>query len=615
MTIPELIRDRSDLEGLDAYLDAAKRISIDLETTGLRPYHDDFITGTAITWVDHDDEWHSTYIAHYCPQAGPVVEVKEILDVFRYARVWTHHLVRGHNFLFDLRFYGQAGLDLTKVGPVRDTQTLARVVLSADADTAYDKIALKVLADKFELPGGAAESKKLKTLMKKNEWDWCDIPVDILAPYARQDTALVLHVEDRLMPKIDEGQQNILDNEAKLLPVLARMSKRGIYVDTQYLEKIYESEIHDQLQRSIDKVTSVLGHAEVRSNPKLGGSLIELGLPVGTNPRNGNHYLAADDLGQLDHPAIPDVLRLRAYDHHAHVITALLESADSDGYIHTFLSPHSAITGRFGSQDPNLQNIPRDEPRTLRRNGKKVGELHLPSLRKAFTATGANTLLLTDYCQMEAGVLADYANDSAMLAIVNGGGDVHAGTAEALYGQAYRDADAEGKQRMRQNAKGINFSILYGAGVNKLATMLHSTRGKAMAFRQHYFNVFADIFRFVRKQVRNRCLATSTVRNRMGRVYGVKVDRSYIAVNYVVQGTCADLIKRQMIRLDEEGIEMRLQIHDEIVQEVPKDPREVRAKATITEQILEDVGDKLTRVSLRTTSKHGPTWFDAREAV
>jgi DNA polymerase-1 len=609
MIIPELIRVRRDLEGLDDRLACADRVAIDLETTGLKPYHSDIITGTALTWVEGND-WFSTYIAHFCPQAGPVVEVKDILEIYSRAGIWSR-LPRGHNFLFDLRFYGEAGLDLSAVGPCRDTQTLARVVLSADASTAYDHIALKILADKFKLPGGSAESKKLKALMKKHEWDWKDIPVDILAPYARQDTVLTLLVEDALMPKVDAGQQAILDNEAALLPVLARMSARGIKVDTAYLEKVYEEHIFNQLADSTSEVEAVLGHAEIGSNPRLGGSLIELGLPVGTNPRNGNHYLAADDLGQLDHPVIPAVLRMRAYDHHAHVITGLLDSADRHGVVHTFLSPHSAVTGRFGSQDPNLQNIPRDGGRHIRRNSAVVDVLTLPSLRRAFVASPGHTLLLTDYEQMEAGVMADYANDAAMLKIVNDGGDVHAGVAEALYGQAWLDATPERKKEMRQFAKGINFSILYGAGINKLATTLHTTRQKAMAFRQHYFNVFEQIQNFVRVRVRNRCLAVGQVRNIMGRLYGVTVDRSYIATNYLVQGACADLIKRQMVALDALGIDMRLQIHDEIVQEVANDPGTIKEKRHLTESILEDVGDKLKRVRLRTSSKVGATWFDA----
>lgn len=611
--IPELIREYRDMDGLVTHLRDAKRIAVDLETTGLRPYHADIITGVAVGWEDQEGEKHSTYIAIYCPQAGPVVSMPLVLTDLDLGGVWRDDRpVRGHNFLFDLRFMAKAGLDLNIIGPCRDTQTLARIALSANADTAYKRLGLKVLADEYKLPGGAAEGSALKKMMKKNKWDWCDVPVDILAPYARQDVLLTMAVEDIMMAKIDERQMEVVDNESRLLPVIARMSHRGVKIDTEYLERIHKEVIHDKLEKSRRDVIGFLGHDEIRSNPKLGKALLELHLPVGTNARTGHHYLAADDLGQLDHPAIPAILRMRTYDHYATVIAGLLEGADAHDIIHTFLSPHAAITGRFSSQDPNLQNLPRDEPHPIRRKGKTVDELVLPSIRKAFVARRGTTLLLTDYQQMEAAVLADFANDKAMLKIVNSGGDVHAGTARLLF-KGYEAADAEGRKLYRQNAKSINFSILYGAGVNKLATMLHRAQDHARAFRQHYFDVFEEVREFTNVRVRNRITAVGQVRNRMGRLYGVPLDRAYIAVNYLVQGTCADLIKRQMIELDRMSI-LTMQIHDEVGQEVEGDPTMVKAQARLTEKILEDVKDKLTRVNLRTDSKAGPNWAET-EAV
>lgn len=611
--IPELIREFRNMDGLTTHLLHAKRIAVDLETTGLRPYHADIITGVAVGWEDERGELHSTYVAIYCPQGGLVVSMDLMLTELECGGVWRKDRpVRGHNFLFDLRFMARAGLDLSIVGPCRDTQTLARIALSAKADTAYKRLGLKVLADEYKLPGGAAEGKALKKLMKKNEWDWGDIPVEVLAPYARQDVLLTLAVEDIMMAKIDERQMEVVDNESRLLPVIARMSHRGVKINTKYLERIHEEVIHDKLEKSRSDVIGFLGHDDIRSNPKLGKSLLELHLPVGTNARTGHHYLAADDLGQLDHPAIPAILRMRTYDHYATVIAGLLESADAHDIIHTFLSPHAAITGRFSSQDPNLQNLPRDDPHTIRRAGKKVDELVLPSIRKAFISRGGTTLLLTDYQQMEAAVLADFANDTAMLEIVNSGGDVHAGTARLLF-KRYDTADKAGQKLYRQDAKSINFSILYGAGVNKLATMLHRGADHARAFRQRYFDVFEDVREFTRERVKNRVMAVGQVRNRMGRLYGVTMDRSYIAVNYLVQGTCADLIKRQMIALDKVAI-LTMQIHDEVGQEIDENPETVKAQARLTEKILEDVKDKLTRVNLRTDSKAGPNWAET-EAV
>jgi len=276
------------------------------------------------------------------------------------------------------------------------------------------------------------------------------------------------------------------------------------------------------------------------------------------------------------------------------------------GRVHTDFNQIGAATGRVSSQDPNLQNIPVRTPR---------GE----AIRRAFVAPPGAMLLTADYSQIELRLLAHLSGDPAFVEAFEQGGDIHRQTAAIIFGVAQDQVTPE----MRARAKTINFGTIYGQGAFALSRQLGITQDDAKRFIEQYFTRFAGVRAWL-----DRTVAEARERGHVETLFGRRryipelKDRNYnirafgerTATNSPLQGSAADLIKIAMIRiagaLKEQGLGSRmiLQVHDELVVEVPRGEEEVATE--LVKRHMERAAD--LRVPLVVSVGMGMNWVDAK---
>ncbi|MDE0243692.1 MAG: DNA polymerase [Candidatus Kaiserbacteria bacterium] len=402
------------------------------------------------------------------------------------------------------------------------------------------------------------------------------------------------------------------DIERPLIPVVDRMKEVGIRFDTEgahKLQKSYEKKIAS-IERDIYKHA---GKEFNVSSPKQLGEVLYADL--GLKPRraaktaSGRKTTKESALLQLvdRHPIIPAVLSYRHYEKlRSTYVTALPRFVDSGGRIHTELIQNGTESGRFSSRDPNLQNIPASEG-----DGADI--------RNLFLATEGWTLVAIDYVQFELRIAAILSGDVALLKVFSTGGDVHQFAASEIF--SIPEDAVSGEQR--KHAKTINFSILYGTGVRSLQQSLGVTQQEATLFLKRYKDAFPELFSYM-QALKEEAAEKQEVRTAFGRIRPVpeiassiayvRARAERVAMNSVIQGTAADIMKIAMIRIDElfekKGVRdkarMLLQIHDELLLEVHPDAEDIVQEISI---IMESVyPPNRNPISLPVTKKQGVAW-------
>jgi len=375
--------------------------------------------------------------------------------------------------------------------------------------------------------------------------------------------------------------------ELPLVPVLARMEHAGIGVDRAYLEEMGE-DLRTRLADLETRIHELAGGSfNVNSTDQLRILLFEqLGLPVLKKTSTGKPSTDASVLKKLDHPLVTALLDYRELEKlRSTYVDGYLPLIDPDGRIRTRFNQMAATTGRLSSDSPNLQNIPvRSE------SGRTI--------RRAFIAGLGNEFLVADYSQIELRVLAHMSGDPFLIEAFSAGLDIHTATAARVWGVEPAEVSSE----QRRMAKMINFGLLYGMEAFGLADRLGISRDEAREHIDAYFSQFHHVKEYMSNVVtaaRNQGY-TTTLFGRRRYLPELKSDNFRIrqmgermALNAPVQGTAADIIKAAMIELDaalrEEKLAstLLLQIHDELIVEVPEEER-VIAEKLVTE-IMEGV--------------------------
>jgi len=401
------------------------------------------------------------------------------------------------------------------------------------------------------------------------------------------------------------------DVELPLIGVLADMEWKGIAVDTERLAELSRA-FGDELRTLERAIYAEAGtDFNINSTPQLRHVLFEkLQLPVLKKTKTGPST-DADVLAELATMGFPVPVLLLEYRELAKLRSTYVDALPArvnpeTGRIHTTFNQAGAATGRLSSLDPNLQNIP---IRTAR------GE----EIRRCFVASPGCRLLVADYSQIELRVLAHFSADDAFLAAFRRGGDIHRETAAVIFDVTPDAVSAE----MRARAKTINFATLYGQGAFSLARQLGISQDEAREFITRYFERFAGVRRFLDAAIeraretgyaetllgRRRYIPELQDRNRQVRSFGERT-----AMNSPVQGSAADLIKIAMVRLAAAlkerklGAALLLQVHDELVLEVPAD--EVDEVQGLVRRHMEGVAE--LRVPLVADVGVGDNWMDAK---
>jgi DNA polymerase I len=483
----------------------------------------------------------------------------------------------GHNFKYDWVMFDKARIS---VAPVDDT-----MVMSFDLDAG--KSFGHGLADlaKLHFDHECLSYKSLcGTGAKQITFD--KVPLGPATEYAGEDADITLRLWLRLRPRLaPENVARVYERVDKpLVPVIGRMERRGIKVDREYLARL-SAEFGRDIQALEEKIyEAACGPFTIGSPQQLGEVLYgRLGLKGGRKGKSGQYSTDVNELERLAGEGIECarlVLDWRQLTKLKSTYTdALQQQVNAQtGRVHTSFSLTGAQTGRLSSNDPNLQNIPiRTEV------GRKI--------RDAFVADQGFKLLSADYSQIELRLAAHMADVRQLKDAFNAGEDIHSITAEELFGMVDRET--------RNKAKTVNFAILYGISSWGLAGRLGVPKEEGKAIIDRYFERFPGIrdyihstLGFAREHGFTRTLfgrKTHFEPNIRSPNPSIRGGAERAAINAPIQGTSADLIKRAMARMDDallaaglDGVKMLLQVHDELVFEVPDGQEEEAAEVIKT---------------------------------
>ncbi|OBR66478.1 DNA polymerase I [Paenibacillus oryzae] len=429
--------------------------------------------------------------------------------------------------------------------------------------------------------------------------------------------ALKAHAVLRLAPKMTEelkatGMEKLyFELEQPLSRVLADMEHQGIKVERSVLEELGKS-LESQLSTIMSGIYSLAGTEFNINSPKQLGEILfdKLGLPARKKTKTG-YSTDAEVLEELApyHEIIPLILHFRQLSklQSTYVEGLLKEIREETGKVHTYYRQTIAATGRLSSQFPNLQNIP-----IRLEEGRQIRKAFLPS-------EPGWSILAADYSQIELRVLAHISGDENLKEAFIHDMDIHTKTAMDVFGVEADKVDAN----MRRSAKAVNFGIVYGISDFGLSQNLGITRKDAASFIEQYFNVFKGVRQYmddiVTSAKKDGYVTTLLDRRRYlpeikSSNFNLRSFAERTAMNTPIQGTAADIIKLAMVQMDEalksRGLKSRmlLQVHDELVFEVP--PDELELMKGLLPEVME--GALKLDVPLKADVSFGDNWYEAK---
>ncbi len=546
-------------------LKAAEVFAFDLETTSL-DYMQAEIVG--LSFAVKTGEAAYLPVAHCYDGAPPQLDRDAVLAQFKPLLEDPQQAKLGQNLKYDMSVLARYQIDMQ--GIEYDTMLESYVLDSTASRHDMDTLALKHLAYQtihFEDVAGKGA--------KQIRFD--QVAIEVAAPYAAEDADITLRLHEKLMPRlqaIPALEKIFREIEMPLLPVLSRMERTGVRLDTGMLKQQSE-ELATRLQALEQQAYDLAGEPFNLSSPKqLQVILFEkMGLPVKSKTPKGQPSTAESVLQELahDYPLPKLILEYRSLSKLKSTYTDKLPlQVDADsGRVHTSYHQAVAATGRLSSSDPNLQNIP-----VRTEEGRRI--------RQAFIPEAGYRMLAADYSQIELRIMAHLSADAGLLRAFAAGEDIHRATAAEVFGVA---PDAVSKEQ-RRSAKAINFGLIYGMSAFGLARQLDISRSEAQEYVDRYFARYPGVKAYM-EQTREQARAQGYVETVFGRrLYLPEINarnamrRQYAertAINAPMQGTAADIIKRAMIEMDRVlqttgmNVRMIMQVHDELVFEVAED--------------------------------------------
>lgn len=488
----------------------------------------------------------------------------------------------GQNLKYDLSVLHRYGID---VAPFDDTMLISYVLDAGKGGHGMDELARRHLGHQPITFADVAGTGRNKVTFDR-------VAIDKATAYAAEDADVTLRLWRMMKPRlVAEHRVTVYETlERPLVPVLARMERAGIAIDRNMLSRL-SGDFSQILARLEEEIQEDAGEKFQVSSPKQIGDVLfgKMGLPGAKKTPSGQWATPAtllEELAQAGHDLPKKILNWRQLSKLKSTYTdSLQEHADrGTNRVHTSFALAATTTGRLSSSDPNLQNIPiRTE------EGRRI--------RRAFVAPEGKKLISADYSQIELRLLAHIADIPQLREAFEQGLDIHAATASAMFGVPLDQMTGD----LRRRAKTINFGIIYGISAFGLADRLGIGREEASAFIKQYFERFPGIRDYIDTTKRS-CREKGYVTTLFGRVCHYPQIRSNNpserasverqAINAPIQGTAADIIRRAMTRM-EDALEaqkltarMLLQVHDELVFEVPDD--EVEATIPVIAHVMEE---------------------------
>lgn len=509
----------------------------------------------------------------------------------------------GQNMKYDAKILHRYGIS---VAPIDDTMLMSYALHGGEHNHGMDTLSERYL-DHKPIP--------IKPLLGtgKSAITFDKVTIEDATPYAAEDADITLRLWQHFKPELHQRQVTTVYEtlERPLVPVLAEMERNGIKVDRDTLSRM--SNAFAQKMAALEDEIHQLAGAEFNvGSPKQLGEILfdKLELPGGKKGKTGAYATGADILEDLatEHALPALVLDWRQLSKLKSTYTdALQDHINAEtGRVHTSYIQTGANTGRMASSDPNLQNIPvRSE------EGRRI--------REAFVADEGNVLLSLDYSQIELRILAHMAGIDALKDAFAQGLDIHAMTASEMFDVPLDQMTPE----IRRQAKAINFGVIYGISGFGLARNLRIPRKEAQDFIDRYFQRFPGIRKYM-----DQTVEFAKEHGYVQTLFGRKIHTAEInakgpragfakraAINAPIQGTAADVIRRAMVRMPQAiahlPARMLLQVHDELLFEVPKDA--VDETIAIAKQVMEGAADPAVHldVKLVVDAGQGQNWAEA----
>jgi DNA polymerase-1 len=590
-----------ELSDLISILDNSGLFALDTETTSKDPMAAELV---GLSFSVKADEGFYIPCAHEYKNAPKQLKLDEVLKMLK--PVLENHKLKkiGQNIKYDWIVLERHGIRLS--GVIFDTMLASYLINPSKRAHNLDQIALDFLDHKtISYEEVAGKGKKASCFSK--------VPLEKAVPYACEDADMTLMAYNILMPMLkDMGLEELFEKiEMPLVPVLMKMEMTGINVDREKLIVLSKSFEH-QLDQLESNIYSIAGEGfNIRSSQQLGKILFEkLKLPVQKKTKKKTGYSTDVDVlavlaEQHELPAL--ILRHRTLAKlKSTYADALIDLTNPEtGRIHTSYNQTVTATGRLSSSEPNLQNIPirTDEGREI---------------RKAFIPRKGWYLLAADYSQIELRILAHYSDDKILIKAFKEDEDIHTRTATEIFQVFPSLINSE----LRQQAKVINFGIIYGMSPYGLSKELGISQKMAKTYINNYFTRYTGVKQFIDETIKQARISkkTSTLLGRIRLLSDINSSNKNLrefaertAINTPIQGTAADLIKIAMITADSAFTEKRLKsamllsVHDEIVFEVP--PDELDTVRSLVKDIMEGVWD--LKVPLKVNMAVGENWAQA----
>lgn len=592
------VNTSAGLDELIARLSGVRKLAVDTETTSLHPMWAELV-GVSLAWRPGQ----AVYLPVKAPLGTPTLSLEELRA--KLGPILADATIEkvGQNLKYDLIVLSNAGM--APAGEMFDTMIAAHVLDSTRPTYALDALAAEFLNHR---------SIPIEELLGRgrNKITMDAVPLEKITQYSCEDADLALRLAEVLEDHLSqEGLNDLFERlEMPLMPVLADMEQTGIIVDPQALGRM-KLALSRQADLLRDRIILAAGHPFNPDSPKQLATVLfeELNLPVLRRAQTGPSTDSAvlEELAAVaELPGL--VLDYRKLTKLLNTYVAALGQSihPQTRRVHTSFSQTSTATGRLSSSDPNLQNIPvRSE------EGREI--------RSAFLAAQGWLLLSADYSQVELRVLAHLCEDPTLIAAFQADQDIHRIVAAEVFG--VRPEDVTPQQRAR--AKTVNFGIIYGQTAYGLAVTLRISRQEAGDFIKRYHKRFPRIEEFLRSCV-DAAKANGyveTIFKRRRRIAGLdarsgqtRSQAERLAINSVVQGSAADLIKQAMVniairtRREKRPSRMLLQIHDELLFEVPQE-----AVGREKEMIVSEMSSAIRlRVPITVDVGVGPDWKTAK---
>lgn len=570
----EIVTDAAGLERLVARTRAAERVGL-RAAPPLEPVHTADLVGVAVAVPGEKTAWLP--VGHRGMFVGRQLDRGQVVRALGEAladKPWY-----GSHTKRDLIVLEGAGLSLH--GPSGDAELAAYLLNPVrrtfeTTDLAREKLACDI--PEYGAIAGVGRDRR----------PFAEIELQQAAAFMGATAACAAEVAVRLEPELAaQGLERIYrELELPLVPILARMERIGIRLDSEAIVA-YGRELEKQLEALLQRCYEAAGHPFNVGSPKQLAQVLfeELRLPVIKRTRTGpstDHEVLEKLAEQHELPRA--VLEYRALAKLKNTyVDQLPLMVGKDGRLHTTFDQSNTATGRLASSDPNLMNIPiRTE------EGRRI--------RRAFIADPGYVLLSADYSQIELRILAHISGDPILIDALRSGADVHNRTASQVFGVPEEAVTPD----QRRIAKMINYAVAYGLSAYGLSTRLDIPAADASAIIKAYFERYAGVKSWIERVIAEAKADgfVSTIEGRRrflpdlrSRNPNLRQAAERAAINMPIQGTAADIMKRAMIRLDEalrrseSRARLLLQVHDELVLEVPEGEEE--ATAAIVREAME----------------------------